>query len=487
MGNDSTIARDQVYGAGILPYFERYVWRTPLQAAVVAILVAQAIIWSIVLSPQIGLYAVILAVFVLILAVNIELYVLATVLVIPWAWQSMAIQVGPVSLKATYVLIALGFCGLLYRIATTKGMRWVRTPLDMPLLIFLGISLLSVGISTDPAWSLRETVQTAVYIVYFFLMTNVLTTEESVRRAANTIILATVSVAVIGMSGALGHGVTHTGGFQRMLAGFTDPNLSANYLLAGFPLAFALALGKYKDFSTKLLYSAATVLLGVGLVLTYSRAGWAIGIVALLLVSFLAKTAFKGIAILIAVVVVLGLLGAPSLQERVVQTASLSESSNLSHFYLWKSAWTVITSHPILGVGAGAFPIFFSRNFGTSVLPPTEILGKQVYFSSMGENGVLAHNAFLQMWAEIGSFGFIVFLFIIARFLKTTVARLNDIEQEHSRLLLVGLLSAFTAVVLHNLSITNLIDHFWAVLGIGMAGARVIGLQRQVKHAGINA
>jgi len=465
----------------------RFLFGSPYRTIIIALVVAQVLVWTMGFFPRPGIYFILMALFVALLIFNFEYYVLSIFLIIPWAWRSMAIQVGPVSLKATYVLITVGFLYFFIKQILSKRTPWAGTPLDLPLIVFVGISLLSVGISIDPKWSIREAVQIGVYVTYYFLLTNVLRTRESVVRAANMVILATVSVALVGMSGITGHATTHTGGFQRMLAGFGDPNLSANYLLMGLPVAFVLSLDKSKKLSEKWLYILATGILGTGMLLTYSRAGWVVSILVLLLVSFLVRTALKGMSVLMVAVLMLGLLGAPSLQQRAVQATSLDESSNLSHFYLWKSAWTIITGHPVLGIGAGAFPRYFKKYVGTSVLPPMNVFGKPVYFSHLGENGFLAHNAFLQMWAELGTLGFLTFIFIIIRFVRIMVSQIKNMEDDPFKLVLIGLFGAVVGIALDNLSITNLIDHFWGTLAIAMAGAQAVKSRGRVEDERLNA
>lgn len=456
--------------------FQRFIGFTPLKTVIVLLIIVQLMIWCTIFSPKLGFYCLILFLFIVLSAFSIEYGVLAIIVVIPWAWQAMNIQVGSVSLKASYVLIVMGCVSLVLKMALNKNWTWSRTSLDLPLFAFLAINILAVITSIEPFWSLREALQIVLYVAFFFLITNIFRTEASIRRASKVAILATVLVVLNGFLGDGHDHATRTEVFRRFYGGFDGPNTMANYLFIGFPLAFAYTLDRSRSLVQRLPYILATAILSMGLLLSYSRAGWAVGVLVLVLVSYLGESKWKATVtvLLIAIVLLAGVFRAPLFKERIVQITSSNESSNLSHIYQWKAGWYMIKDHPITGIGTGAYPRYFDKYFKTPALPEPVVLGQRVYFDQRAGYGVVAHNAVLQMWAEIGTLGFLTFLFIIGLFIKDALTAVKRATGEHQKAMMIGLFVGVIGVLLHNMSITNLVDHFWASLGIAIAGARVI-------------
>ncbi len=83
------------------------------------------------------------------------------------------------------------------------------------------------------------------------------------------------------------------------------------------------------------------------------------------------------------------------LAERIRSIIDTGETSNQGRIAIWKETLRSMAEHPLLGVGIGNFPVVLS-------LDPKTI-----------KAGASAHNLYLNFFAEIGVFGFAVFMLLI--------------------------------------------------------------------------
>ncbi|MGQ0552054.1 MAG: putative O-glycosylation ligase, exosortase A system-associated [Planctomycetota bacterium] len=136
---------------------------------------------------------------------------------------------------------------------------------------------------------------------------------------------------------------------------------------------------------------------------TGSRGGFLSMAVVLLAMSL--KTRYK-IPALVGVVVLggAGLLFAPAdYIDRLKTITEASDQSIMGRFLSWKVALQMIEQHPLLGIGFKNMVFDYGRYVGGLDLPPgTETVTHRV-----------AHNSYLQVWAESGTPAFLLFMFMI--------------------------------------------------------------------------
>ena len=101
-------------------------------------------------------------------------------------------------------------------------------------------------------------------------------------------------------------------------------------------------------------------------------------------------------------------------------------SSTVERITVWSKTVSMIKEHFFLGVGAGEWKVWLP-NYGLDGLRRT--LDGTVVFSR-------AHNDYLQVWSELGVFGFAAFLGIIAIGIKSAFTQLFKDEKLNSFLLL---------------------------------------------------
>ena len=237
----------------------------------------------------------------------------------------------------------------------------------------------------------------------------------------------------------------------RMYGPLYNPNLLAGYL--AMVMAFWTGYRVYRSRTRDGMIGIAGLgLLGICLLLTYSRGAWlSLSAVLLGLGGFGRK---KGRYLLWGFVGLCGviLLTDSSITERLTSVFNpTGESSSALRLAIWHSSLYIIGDYPIFGIGWGAFPKIYP-----------------LYDYFLGENKITifhAHNLYLQLIVETGIVGFLIWTAIIGLTLQTLWSQIKKEDPMSMGLacaILTGLLGGLTDVWLYNPQIAAF---FWLLIG----------------------
>ena len=348
----------------------------------------------------------------------------------------------------------------------------LSTPLDLPLLVFLGALLLSTFCSPDALNSLAG--YRKLWLVGAFFATYHLVKDS--QEAWRLVALWMIVTAVVAAYGIVQH---YTGiDWSRELVG-KESNLD--------PLWF----GRVEGFRTKGLHPSGItyahnllfplVFLSVFLFLPAASwqqrllrlSGWGLMVFALLfsltrgvwvayLMVLLLLGALKGGRVLLGavsgmVVLSLFLLSAGAgVRERAGSLFDLGE--NIGRSRIWQANWDMIRERPLLGWGYGNY-----REF------------RDPYYQRYPEADTTAHahNTFLQIWVDTGLLGLGAFLFLCAMVLKKgweTYCRFST--EPWKSLALGGILGVvgflWGGMTQHNFGDAEVVLVLWATVGVLM-------------------
>ncbi|HLH66929.1 MAG TPA: O-antigen ligase family protein [Solirubrobacteraceae bacterium] len=249
---------------------------------------------------------------------------------------------------------------------------------------------------------------------------------------------------VLGSAVAVTDAIVHpqsAGGVSRLAGQFGDPNYLAAVLVTGFSLSLALATARTLPGLARLAAAAAAALCMLGILLSVSRGGLVALAVSLLVAVSIAgrwrgRLAFAG-----AVVVVVGaayfLAFAPaSARQRLTSTAGGGSGRTT----IWRVGWREVRANPILGVGAGNFSTAGARYVLRPGLIDHTASGYTAYFL---DTPTVAHNTYLEVLAEEGVPGALVFLSIIALSLRCAwlaASKLRERGDEELELISYGVI-----------------------------------------------
>ncbi len=363
--------------------------------------------------------------------------------------------------------IAAIVCWVLKKFASGRqGLKLVKTDLNLPLFLFYIISFLSIFWSTHPDISIKAFIRKlSEYVVLYFIVAETVNERRIVRNIVRALAAAAVIVCLDGLFQKF-TGYDFIRGypmfnFYRVSAAFKFPNgLSAWLLVVTFPfISLLLFYKKTKKLTTA--NAILAVLLVCCLILTHTRGAYVSFILVLGLLLFLKS---RKICIIFVVLVVALILFLPENLKYYMGLSGLFDSGSSPHrLRMWTTAWKMFMERPLLGQGLNTFMANYER------------------FKSPLEEGIwYAHNCYLQIAAEIGLFGLLSFLWMVARVVITSLKSWRLIDDEFLRYAYLGLFCGLLAFLLHigvemSLYSLRLAVLFYFSLGFLM-GIKKIGL-----------
>lgn len=305
------------------------------------------------------------------------------------------------------LLTGLGFTVNLFYRVIFKPRDHIKFiwPLLFPFLMFFAANILSIIFSHNPANSFYYFLRWPLflYVAYILIPSNIITNPKILKKTVIIVFLSALAVLVSGYLSLYGQDWQNS--FFRLKSVYfwgaypfgENHNLIAEFLNIG--AFFVLVI---KEFLTKKpgkrLADIIFVLTAVGIVLTFSRAGW----ITLFLQSAVylyyqtknnsrKKISLAMFALLLAIVI------SPLLWKMsVLQDSNVSSTEN--RVLLTEISWEALKEKPLFGYGSGEFINLVDNN----------IRFKAKYGAPIDSHGVLQKVA-----AENGIIGIISWLFIL--------------------------------------------------------------------------
>ncbi|MGM0401574.1 MAG: O-antigen ligase family protein [Chloroflexota bacterium] len=317
---------------------------------------------------------------------------------IPLAPLHVHLGPGSFSVVEVAVLVALGarlWNGLLAPSRDGTRSLWPPSFLDVTVCAFV---FLAVGTSMVAEYRRVALRELRVMVVGPTLFYGLLRTWPADRERRLTLLdafwISSLGVALYGLVRyPQAAGVIAAGGVRRARAFFGSPNNLALVMERALPLGLAMALwGRSRP--RRWLYGLGAVPILVITLLTFSRAGWLLGLPAVILVLLLlGGRRLRWIAV--GLLFTGGMLMIPLLQtERFASLLDPTEGTLFLRLQLWRAAWDMIRDHPWLGVGLDNFLYYY----GDYILPGAEV---ERWLSH-------PHNLFLDFWLRLGIGGVVL-------------------------------------------------------------------------------
>jgi probable O-glycosylation ligase (exosortase A-associated) len=178
-----------------------------------------------------------------------------------------------------------------------------------------------------------------------------------------------------------------------------DNNDFALAMVMNIPLLWYLGLEERGNVWVRRATFAAVGLSLVTILLTHSRGAFLALCATSMWIAWRSGQLFRAGLVLIVLAALFPLLAPDSVLERLSTIGDSKDSSANARLTAWATALQMIAANPLLGVGMRNFQTRF-REY--SVIPLGE--GSQTY---------VAHNSYLQIWAESGSLAFVVYIVLL--------------------------------------------------------------------------
>ena len=280
-----------------------------------------------------------------------------------------------------------------------------------PILAFSAVTLLcwtlaSTVWASDPLTAGQTAARFAQGVLLIFVVFSAVSEQRHLRWIVYGFLTGAVATALVGLAGVTSAEGANISASDRLSGGIGDPNELAAILIPALSLAFFMSLTTKAVFPRLLLVAAAFVC-AVALFRTESRGGL-VGLAVMLLASVVisgpvrARVIVMVLALSGAALTYFALVAPPQSLARVTEFSSGGGSGRTD---LWAVALDVSRAHPLGGVGAGNFPLVEpSYAFRNRNLPR---------FDLIVETPKVVHNMYLNILAELGVVGLILFSVVI--------------------------------------------------------------------------
>ena len=340
-------------------------------------------------------------------------------------------------------LATIPFFWLARKIA--RGHWSYPTPLDVPLVILLGLGVVAVAVSNQRSVSLLLYGMLFGSIALYYGVVNGLA-HASIDKGVWLVLALGLSMALVGLLGmnpaakffpaARLYDVLPRVNLDFLNArGFT-PNIVAGAVAPVVPLAFALALARAGGARVLAMCVACVMLLVV--FVTQSRGAWlglACGFAVLGAWRF-ARVRWMLLLLVPVSIVSLAWLGPQTLTE--ILLAGDAGGSSVSRAELWNRALLMLRDFPFTGIGLGTFET------NVQIFYP-------LFQNLPGVPVPHAHNMYLQMGVDFGVGGVVAFVGLVITVLLSGLDVLRAPARETRNWVGAGLVAGYVVYLAHGM------------------------------------
>ncbi|MCM8784222.1 MAG: O-antigen ligase family protein [Candidatus Omnitrophica bacterium] len=362
--------------------------------------------------------------------------------------------------KSFYLILIFFLLLLLWVIGLIKGFfSFRKSYVNGLVLAFFIFNLCSFILSPYKLASSVQFYQIFIYVGIYFIFLSSFDSLGDIKHFITLLALSIFLVSFYGWFQYLGWDFLRISHKGIVISTFVNKNFLGGFLAINLPFCFVNLLLTKKNLN-KISYFLGCLVSIYALILTGSKGGFFIGFTAMFFFLFLYfifdmrnKKLIKNIFILAIIFVVFwGMkIFFKNYGERFLM-------SFRERFLIWRVALNMIKDYPFRGVGIGNFVLFTSEYKKFSFYPEQFIRH--------------ACNEFLELWAELGTFGFLAFVILLSS-ISFLILRINlqkGIDKDSKIISLIGLASLWSGILLNlgeiNLRIVYLGIYFWITIAI---------------------
>lgn len=356
------------------------------------------------------------------------------------------------------------------KMALQKSFSFVRTPLDSPILCLLSASLISRIFSIYPHASDIALSSMIIYIMLYYIIVNNLKSILTLERISIYIISIGGLLATIGLLRYLEVKFFLSLWPYGALSTYTGNGHLLAYVGMVMPLSFGLLLANIE--TAKKLYIILTAVLLITIeIICNDKGAWIQLGSALIFLAVILKYAGllrrRSLTIILVVVLFiwgLSLYGLENIYKVIAPLFNLHfsqspEASIWTRVVYWKDTLKIIKNYSLFGTGIGTFEFAYP------------------YFRSPQQPYLLnfAHQDFLQLAAETGLFGLLIFIWLIVKLFKFGFSACRIPHQSLVKTITIGSLSGCFGLLIYSLYDFNLHIPANAILFVSLIALSISG------------
>src|SRR5207249_4921258 len=250
-----------------------------------------------------------------------------------------------------------------------------RTPIDLPLGVFVGWVGLSIPFAAYPAYSVQEFGKLLQQVLLFYAVLYFFNAEPYRRRLLWALIVVSMIISAYGIEEFFAQtGLLPAFKQVTMIESFTSGEVwLTTYLVMTIPICLAFLLFEQHRLERGV-YAGATGLGVVCLLLTFSRAGLLALLVALGVMIALLRRKVLVVAVAVFCLGTIGLeavvvhYNVQAVPGTSIAVRGLGQNSLLHRLEIWEFTTKKILQHPLVGIGYGKDN--FRLVYATSGEPP---------------------------------------------------------------------------------------------------------------------
>ena len=420
---------------------------------------------------------------------SIKIIILSLITLVPIIFYLHCIdEYNPIKEATAGMLVVIGLMLWGLNITNQKNFHFANHSLNLPILSFMIICLLSLIWSDSLTVSIKELPLFLMGPCLYFIIINNLNYPKHVDQILRAMFIIGGLFGIYGILQYFGIDFSFwEGNFgrQKISGLFGNVNYFAEYLIVPLPIVVSLFLVSQSKLKKSLLL-IGILLIGGSLILTFTRGsylGFGVSLIFMFLLflshqgkDFIKENKKNFILLLIAILVVIILFVLPNplnkpgtviskIKGRISITQVNQDSSLKRRAAIWKFTLMMIKDNPLLGSGLGTF------EYNT--------LKYQAKFFEQGQNRTIypygfaekAHNEYLQLWSELGIIGLSIFIWLMVSYFNYGIKMLQKAKDDYKQGILIGLMGAVVAILVDSLfgfpfHLPASIILFWIVLGL---------------------
>ena len=325
---------------------------------------------------------------------------------------------------------------------------WIRTPIDLPLLGFVGWVLCTVPFATDPAYSFSEWGKLVAQVLVFYWAMFVLRNYRRINLSQQivwAVVLGSLVLSGFALADFVLRGGTWRNRLVRAGAPYSDYNWLTTYLVLVIPILIGWVV-IHRVVWARALGILTLVLTGFAQVAAYTRAGWVAHFVQAVGFGLLAGRRRLVMWVLAGAIALGGGLFAVSVIG--FQRDTIDPWTFSARVKTWQLGLQQVVQHPLVGVGYG--------NDTFLKLHAAEVEAEK---DKGLEEKVLPglHNTFAMVLMGSGVPAIIFFIWIFARIVSTLTKQWRRVKAAEMQWLFVAV-----AVVTVGFATRNLFDYMFA-------------------------
>lgn len=374
--------------------------------------------------------------------------------------------------------------------------KLIRHPITFVLIIHFVWMIVATVFSSDMTVSLKFMLAKTWYIItFYFVASQIIRNAEDYKKAFWCLFVPALLMVIYTLNNHMHYQFRFSEVNKTMVPFFRNHVNYAVFLALFFPFLFPAAKWYRKYSWQKMLINFGKLMFLLGIYFSYTRSAWVSVAVAFVAFLVIRKNLLPyGVALAIAGVI--GFIAymytnnnfmryAPDFSktiyhtdfsEHMESTLTLEDVSSAERIYRWVAAVNMIKHKPVTGFG----PESFYDNYKNYTV------NKFITYISRNEEHSTVHNYYLEVTAEQGFPGLVIWISLLVLTLITGQRVYKHAEDPHDKAYVMALLISLITILV-NISLSDLIeaDKIGTLFFMDIAGIVTMDIHLRRKRAAL--